>query len=104
MKSYFWKAYCHQERWTAIDEIKQIVNKYACIIDFKLFSDVSISFQIELDTPNIPDLYQSLKQYMPLDEIHFSPSPLHSEATIFLNVTFIKGTGNLSIEVPNVPG
>jgi hypothetical protein len=103
MNNIFWTAYCNNDRIIAISEIEQIVNIYGYITDFKHFSDVSISITIELEELNIDKLYSALKKYMSLndfDEIH---STSNSERIVLLNITFIKGTGDLRIETPAVP-
>ena len=68
------------------------------------FSDISIAIKIELEEHHIDKLFFDLKQYMSLKEFAEMNSVSKEERYIFLNVTFTKGTGDLRIEIPSVPG
>jgi hypothetical protein len=104
MENIFWTGYTNKDRITAISDIQSIVSLYGFITDFKPFSDLSISIKIELEEFQIDPLYVALKEYMTLKEFQ----PLHStsvvERSIYLNVVFIKGTGDVRHEIPAVPG
>lgn len=45
----FWKGYCKESRYTALDKINRIVNNSGDVVDVKQFSDVSMSLRIELE-------------------------------------------------------
>ena len=104
MKTIFWTGYSHEDRFVAIKAIETIVNDYGFITDFKQFSDISISIKIELEAQKIDDLYDSLSSYLTLKESEKINATSKQEYIVFLNVTFTKSSGNLRIEVPNVPG
>jgi hypothetical protein len=104
MKSFFWTAYCSKDRVLAISEIQNIINKYGYIVDFKKFSDISIAISIDIEEHNIDKLYGALKEFMNLNEFEKLNSVSKNECKLFINTTFLKGTGNLRIEVPSVPG
>jgi hypothetical protein len=104
MKSIFWTGYCNTGRNIAISEIEKIISTFGFITDFNRFSDFSLSVSIELEERKIDKLYEELKRYMRLDDFEKLNSTSDLERRIFLNITFIKGTGNLRIEVPRVPG
>jgi hypothetical protein len=104
MNTIFWTGYCNNERIIAISEIERIINNYGYITDFKQFSDISISIKIELEELNIDKLFNALKDYMSINDFEKINSTSNRERLIFLNVTFVKGTGDLRIEIPAIPG
>lgn len=104
MKNIFWTGYCNHSRTSAISEIEQIISSYGFIVDFKLFSDISLSLNIEIEELNIDKLYIALKSYMELNDFGELNSSLIRERTVFLNITFTQGKGDLKIDIPAVPG
>jgi hypothetical protein len=97
-------GYCGMDRFSGISAIEEVINHYGYIIDFKMFSDISISFYIEMKENKIDEMIEQLKKVIIMDE----PKQLHAyseaEEIILLNVSFTKGSGNMKIEVPVVPG
>jgi len=104
MNTIFWTGYCNNERIIAISKIEKIINSYGYITDFKQFSDISLSIKIELEELNIDKLFNALKDYMSINDFEKINSSSNRERLIFLNVTFVKGTGDLRIEIPAIPG
>jgi len=104
MKNVFWTGFCDKDRIRAISEMEDIINAYGFIVDFKEFSDLSISMVVELDEMKINPLYLALKKYISLKDFEPVEPTLSGEHVILLNVTFSKGTGNLRIVPPAVPG
>ena len=104
MQNVFWTAYSNRDRTVAISQLEETVNRYGYIVQFKLFSDISLSVQIEITESQMDSLYAALEQLMRLDSIEKVNSSSDRERTVFLNITFIRGSGNLKIEVPAVPG
>lgn len=104
MNVIFWTGYCNYERVVAISEIEKIINNYGYISDFKHFSDISLSIKIELEELNIDKLFNALNDFMNINDFEKINSSSNRERIIFLNVTFVKGTGNLRIEIPAIPG
>lgn len=104
MTNIFWTGYCNHERIVATSEIEKIINSYGYITDFKQFSDISLSIMIELEEFKIDNLFNALKSYMSLNDFEKINSFSNRERLIFLNITFVKGTGDLRIEIPAIPG
>jgi hypothetical protein len=104
MNTIFWTGYCNNERIIAISKIEEIINNYGYIIDFKQFSDISLSIKIELEELNIDNLFCDLNNYMSLNDYAKINSSSNRERLIFLNITFVKGTGDFRIEIPAIPG
>ncbi len=104
MGNIFLEGYCNDERHEGITEIQSIVSKYGDIVDFKFFSDISISIVIEIRECKIDKLYDDLIGNMGMKKFEYLNSISQKERTVFLNITFAKGTGDLKIEVPSVPG
>jgi hypothetical protein len=105
MKIIFWKAYVSEERLVSLPKIQHMIHLFGFILDYKLFSDISIAIQIEIDENKIQQLFNILSTYMSieLDESHINNESDRTRM-IFLNITFVNGTGNLKIEVPSVDG
>ncbi len=104
MENIFWKGYSNEERHSAINKIKSVVSKYADVVDFMLFSDISLSLKIEIEEFKIDKLYDELSHNMGIGKFEYLNSIAKRERTVYLNITFSKGTGNLKIEIPSVPG
>ena len=104
MKNLFWTGYSNSNRIQAIIETQKIVNNFGYIIDFKQYSDISITLQIEIEENKIEQLHLSLLNYLSLDDCEIPLNKSFSERIIFLNITFSKSTGDLRIKVPAVPG
>ena len=104
MENIFWSAYSTQERHASIEQIQKVVGRYGSIVGFKPFSDLSLSLEIEVDAFKIDDLFDALKTVIAMDPFHKLHTHSTKERTVFLNITFVKATGNLLVEVPAVPG
>jgi len=104
MGNIFLTGYSNDERHKAIHEIQSLVSKYGDIIDFKFFSDISLSMVIEINEFKIDKLYDDLSKKLGMNKFEYLNSISQTERTIYLNITFVKGTGSLKIEVPSVPG
>ena len=104
MKIIFWKGYSKEKRHTSIDTIKNIVAKYGDLVDFKFFSDISLTMVIEIEEFKIDNLYSELGKNIEIENFQYLNSTSMKERTVFLNITFSKSTGNLNIETPSIPG
>ncbi|WP_026994187.1 hypothetical protein [Flectobacillus major] len=104
MKNIFWTGYTNDERHTAIGKVQQVVSKYGDLVDFKLFSDISLSMKIEIEELNVDKLYDELSHTIGVDNFTYLNSKATKERTVYLSITFSKGTGNLKTEIPAVPG
>lgn len=104
MNNIFWTGYSNDERHSSIGTIKRVVAKYGDIVDFKLFSDISLTMAIEIEEFKIEKLYDELVNIIGIDKFDYLNSISKKERTVYLNITFTKGTGKFIIEVPSVPG
>ena len=104
MEPIFWTGYSNQQRHIALGTIQNVISKYGDVIDFKMFSDVSISLIIEVEESKTEILYQNLKDIIAIDGFKPINPVSQRERTIYLNVNFTLGTGDLKIDVPSVPG
>jgi len=104
MKNLFWTAYSRGDRHDTIRKLKETVAGYGDLVDFRFFSDISIVVTIEIQERNVNFLYGKLSELLSLDEAESLPSNSERERVIYLNVTFARATGNLTIDVPSVPG
>ncbi len=101
MNRYYWTAICFDERNKSISKISSIIDKYAIIINFQRFSDVSIGLTIEIDEDKIRVLYAQLQNILKI-EGYESPETIVKDSYISLNIIFTKGSGDLEIEVPAI--
>lgn len=104
MNRFFFSGYYNKERLSGINEIKEVINKFGFIVDFKMFSDVSVSISVEIEERKIDDLYIGLERIMKLEDFQRLNSNSNKESLILLNVTFNKGGGDLRIHAPAIPG
>lgn len=104
MENIFWTGYSNEERHYAINKFQSIVSKYGDIVDIKLFSDISLSMMIEIEELKVDKLYDELIINMRIDKFEYLNSVAKKVRMVFLNITFKRGTGDLKIEVPCVPG
>ncbi len=104
MQNIFWTGFSNDERHTAINKVNSLISKYGDIVDFHLFSDISLSMTIEIEEYKIDKLYDELTEIIGIQKTECLNSISKKERTIYLNLTFADGTGNLKIEVPSVPG
>jgi hypothetical protein len=104
MEMLFWSGVTNEERHPFIDRIQCVISKYGDIIDFKMFSDLSLAIKLEVPETKINDLYGELIENLNMEAFApLNPAP-NVERTVFLNVGFGKGLGDLKITVPSVPG
>jgi len=104
MEKFFWAGFSNDERHAAINKIQRVISRYGDVVDFHLFSDISLSMTIEIEEFKIDKLYDELTEIIGIQKPEYLNSISKKERTVYLNITFAKGTGNLKIEVPSVPG
>jgi hypothetical protein len=104
MKNYYWSGICNIDRLKAIDEITGIANRYATILNFQRFSDISLSLILDVEEGNLTNLKNGLSDIMSMDCADTDLDGSEPECIVLLHITFTKGTGNLKIEVPDIPG
>ncbi len=101
--SVFWSAIGHGERIQVIQSCEKIISEYGYILEFKQFSDLGLSLHIEIDSNKIQSLYQALKPALRLDAFDFKEVN-EKTSTVYINISFADGHGDLKTEVPAVPG
>lgn len=94
MKRIYFTGYYNEERIKGISEIEEIVNRHGFILDFKMFSDISISMIIEIAAYKIDTLYDDLKKCLNMNDFERINSVSKKECTLLLNVSFSTGTGD----------
>jgi len=104
MENIFWTGYSNKDRYSTIAALQTVVARYADIVDCKLFSDIAVNITIEIEERNINALFNALKDNIGISEFEYLSSISAKERTIYLNVSFAQGSGNLTIETPAVPG
>lgn len=104
MNAIFWKGYCHEDRIAGISKIQSAISICADIVDFTLFSDLEIAIVIEVRENKINELQIALSKIIQLESYNAIDLNSSVERTIYLNVTFEKGVGNMIHEIPKVDG
>jgi hypothetical protein len=100
---YYWTGISKEERIGAISDITAIIDRKATILNFQKLSDLSLSFVLELEEDKIELLQQELKNIM-FVEGKIPEMPVNGkECLVLFDITFTQGTGDLEIEVPNIP-
>lgn len=107
MKKLNWKATTQEDRIIAIEQIKTTISSNnGCITHFNMFSDLAMSLTIEVEEKDISQLHNALQTITHISELEnekASPTSI-TEWTIFMNITFGKGTGKLTHDTLAVPG
>ncbi len=103
MKTIRWEGICKKNRIQAISDITLLINRYGSILSFRKFSDLALSMIVEVEPGKIIPLHQELGRITDLEGTLPGDSEEPGQVTIFLNITFSKGTGDLEIEVPDIP-
>jgi len=88
MGNIFLTGFCNDERHKAINEIQKVVSTYGDIIDFKIFSAMSLSMVIEIKEFRIDQLYDDLQNKLGMNKFEYMNSISQKERTIYLNITF----------------
>ncbi len=104
MENIFWTGFSDDERHSAINKIQSVISKFGDVVDVHLFSDISLSMTIEIEEFKIDKLYDELTKIIGVQKPEYLNSISKKERTVYINITFVKGTSNLKIEVPSVPG
>ncbi len=105
MNRYFLTGICHAERQEGINQIRDCIGRYGFLTDSRFFSDLAMSMQIELEERQVPACYSDLAGVLQLSPLPpEQPAESSEECLILLHVAFARGTGNLEIDIPEVPG
>ncbi len=107
MKKLNWQGISGEGRHKMIAAVRDAIDdQEGCIINFNILSDLQLFLMIEIPENKISALYQTLEQMMtisPMNGEHLN-SKSTKEWVLFLNISFSTGSGNLRVEVPEVPG
>lgn len=104
MKRFYWSGINNDERIKAIDQITGLVDDYGIIVNSSRVSDLSFNMAIQIEERKVKDLFDCLKTVMSIDGVNNNLTASKKDCLVLINITFTKGTGDLTIEVPNVPG
>jgi hypothetical protein len=104
MKRFYWRGFSNEERAKAISDITSIIGSYAIILNSHMYSDLSLNLVLEIDENKIAPMYKKLIDVMRVDGYVENDNEAVRECIILFDITFIKSSGNLRIEVPAVPG
>lgn len=99
MDRYYWTGYSSKDKWQMIHEIEGKISPYGFIVDFKEFSDISISLIIELEQQKIAPLYQDLKGLLRLEEFDIPTTGSSKECVVLMHISFTYGSGRVRKEV-----
>lgn len=102
MKKLYWAGISYNERVKAISDISSTIDRYATILNFQRFSDISLTLILEIEEYKLHSIHDELSKLIAIDKHDFVHSNSKTTTIVFLNITFAKGTGNLIIEVPNI--
>ena len=105
-ESLFWAGVCLKHRIEGIQEAEQIIDSYGFITDFKQFSDLAVSISIEIEAGKVMPLYNALALTFKMAGFKDLGVAISDKtATIILfNLSFARGSGDLRVEIPSVPG
>jgi hypothetical protein len=104
MKNIFWSGYVLEDRLSGIEKVKRIIATYGDVVNFNMFSDLSINLEIEIPENRLFELYQALNNHIRMDQVEVPSSLSTKQRVLYLNLSFSKGIGNLKIDVPAIPG
>jgi hypothetical protein len=104
-KTQTWKLFCQGDRIQVIEQVKSaILTNNGSILHHEMFSDLGMSLTIQVVEEHLPALHAELED---LGEIHppearYAASSRGAEWTIFMNVSFASGTGDMEHDIPAV--
>ena len=107
IKKLNWKAVSGGKRIEVIEEVKHLISSNdGYIINFNMFSDLALSLSVEISEDRIEDLHKAMDACLTISELDINALSQQSkkEWVIYLNLSFGAGTGDLRIDVPDVPG
>lgn len=100
----FWIGITGKDRYQAIQEIEDCVSHFGFISEFKQFSDLDMNICIEVETAKVNDLFKALQSVIHLEDNKSDINLKKVNQVVYLHLSFLKGKGNLTTEVPAVPG
>lgn len=103
MKKSYWTGIIIGDKTASISDICSVIDKHGIILNSQRFSDISVGLLIEVEQKNLSDLFYHLESIMHIEGFGHEASDSSADCIVLLNVTFTKGTGDLLIEVPDIP-
>jgi hypothetical protein len=106
-KIFRFQAYTRDERYLAIESIEKVIHDFrGFIVDHHMYSDMQISMYVEMKECRILNFYHRLRKVVKLSRLDLNQFDPHSRETcrVYINVNFVKATGNLQLSIPDVPG
>ena len=102
-----WQGFTNDNRHLIIEQIKAAINACdAYIVNFNLYSELSLNLSVVVEGKSIAQLFTSLTPILSMSEQ--DPGQFDTKAsrewTVFVNITFGAGKGDLKSDVPNIPG
>jgi hypothetical protein len=102
-KRFYWDGFSNCDRHQAISDVTSIIGKYGAILNFQRFSDLAMGISIEVEENVVDNLLASLREKIGVTTKEQTINPLSGkECLVMLNLTFIRGTGELEIENPGI--
>ncbi|MTI30300.1 hypothetical protein [Xanthovirga aplysinae] len=102
-----WEAFSGEDRNNILREIQNVISiNDGCILNFNMFSDLALSLCVEIEEKKILGLHKALKSLLKISDLDLGIINQNSqkEWLLFINLSFSKGTGDLKMKVPEVPG
>jgi hypothetical protein len=103
MQKIFWEGISTDDRMKSISDITSIVQKFSTLINFQKFSDISLNLILEVDCEKLTLLWNELSVVLTMSGTKVHENYHENVYLIFFNITFAKGSGDLELEVPNIP-
>lgn len=100
----FWTGVTGKERYQAIQDIEACVSQFGFISEFKQFSDLDMNICIEIETIKLNNLFKALQSVIHLEDNKSDINLTKDNQVVYLHLSFLKGKGHLTTEVPAVPG
>lgn len=106
-KEISWKALSVRGRGEDLEDLKASISDCGGFIThFSMFSDLGLGLNLEIEEKDILRLYVRLQSFLSIAED--APEGLKADSEeewqIRMHVSFSKGSGDLKVEVPMVPG
>jgi hypothetical protein len=98
MHKLYWKGISNGERAEVIQEVGAAIGKHGTLLNFQRFSDIDISFVVELESDRVNAFYNALHEVLSIEGDQGSNTVPGDVSILLLNITFTKGTGDLEIE------
>lgn len=100
----YWSGHTAESRINTIQRLEESIARYGFIIDFKYFSDLAMSIQVETIGRKVLPLYHDLQGILTMELFEQDFPEPEAEFTILPHIAFSAGHGALKVDVPEVPG